>query len=96
MAGRPATISRDMDPSETPPITRSVKIRQVVPIVAIGGSRLRSSTAAELDNARVIGPRGQTIGNIDYEAWSEVLAEFGETSTSTSLRRMKGNVQGGL
>ena len=39
--------------------------------------------AAELDgqaidvlinNAGIIGPRGQSIGNIDYEAWAEVLA----------------------
>ena len=27
-----------------------------------------------LNNAGVIGPRSQTIGNIDYEAWAEVLA----------------------
>jgi NAD(P)-dependent dehydrogenase (short-subunit alcohol dehydrogenase family) len=27
-----------------------------------------------LNNAGIIGPRGQTIGNIDYEAWTEVLA----------------------
>ena len=27
-----------------------------------------------LNNAGVIGPQGQTIGNIDYEAWAEVLA----------------------
>ncbi len=27
-----------------------------------------------LNNAGIIGPRNQTIGNIDYEAWAEVLA----------------------
>jgi NAD(P)-dependent dehydrogenase (short-subunit alcohol dehydrogenase family) len=27
-----------------------------------------------LNNAGIIGPRAQTIGNIDYEAWAEVLA----------------------
>jgi NAD(P)-dependent dehydrogenase (short-subunit alcohol dehydrogenase family) len=27
-----------------------------------------------LNNAGIIGPRGQTIGNIDYDAWAEVLA----------------------
>ena len=27
-----------------------------------------------LNNAGVIGPRGQTIGNIDYEAWADVLS----------------------
>ena len=27
-----------------------------------------------LNNAGIIGPRGQTIGNIDYEAWADVLA----------------------
>lgn len=27
-----------------------------------------------LNNAGIIGPQGQTIGNIDYEAWAEVLA----------------------
>jgi NAD(P)-dependent dehydrogenase (short-subunit alcohol dehydrogenase family) len=27
-----------------------------------------------LNNAGIIGPRGQTIGNIDYEAWAQVLA----------------------
>ena len=27
-----------------------------------------------LNNAGIMGPRGQTIGNIDYEAWAEVLA----------------------
>ena len=27
-----------------------------------------------LNNAGIIGPRSQTIGNIDYEAWAEVLA----------------------
>jgi NAD(P)-dependent dehydrogenase (short-subunit alcohol dehydrogenase family) len=27
-----------------------------------------------LNNAGIIGPRGQTIGNLDYEAWAEVLA----------------------
>jgi NAD(P)-dependent dehydrogenase (short-subunit alcohol dehydrogenase family) len=27
-----------------------------------------------LNNAGIIGPRGQTIGNIDYEDWAEVLA----------------------
>jgi NAD(P)-dependent dehydrogenase (short-subunit alcohol dehydrogenase family) len=27
-----------------------------------------------LNNAGVIGPRGQTIGNIDYDAWADVLA----------------------
>jgi NAD(P)-dependent dehydrogenase (short-subunit alcohol dehydrogenase family) len=27
-----------------------------------------------LNNAGIIGPRGQTIGNIDYEAWREVFA----------------------
>jgi NAD(P)-dependent dehydrogenase (short-subunit alcohol dehydrogenase family) len=27
-----------------------------------------------LNNAGIIGPRDQTIGNIDYEAWAEVLA----------------------
>jgi NAD(P)-dependent dehydrogenase (short-subunit alcohol dehydrogenase family) len=27
-----------------------------------------------LNNAGIIGPRGQTIGNIDYQAWAEVLA----------------------
>jgi NAD(P)-dependent dehydrogenase (short-subunit alcohol dehydrogenase family) len=27
-----------------------------------------------LNNAGIIGPRGQTIGNIDYEAWTEALA----------------------
>jgi NAD(P)-dependent dehydrogenase (short-subunit alcohol dehydrogenase family) len=27
-----------------------------------------------LNNAGVIGPRGQAIGNIDYDAWAEVLA----------------------
>jgi NAD(P)-dependent dehydrogenase (short-subunit alcohol dehydrogenase family) len=41
-----------------------------------------AAAAAELDgraidlllnNAGVIGPRGQTIGNIDYDAWKEVL-----------------------
>ena len=41
------------------------------------------ATAGELDgqaidvlinNAGIIGPRGQTIGNIDYEAWAEVFA----------------------
>jgi len=41
------------------------------------------AAAAELDrqeidllinNAGIIGPRGQTIGNIDYEAWAEVFA----------------------
>lgn len=26
-----------------------------------------------LNNAGIIGPRGQTIGNIDYEAWAEVF-----------------------
>jgi NAD(P)-dependent dehydrogenase (short-subunit alcohol dehydrogenase family) len=26
-----------------------------------------------LNNAGIIGPRGQTIGNIDYEAWAKVL-----------------------
>jgi NAD(P)-dependent dehydrogenase (short-subunit alcohol dehydrogenase family) len=26
-----------------------------------------------LNNAGIIGPRGQTIGNIDYDAWKEVL-----------------------
>ena len=26
-----------------------------------------------LNNAGVIGPRGQTIGNVDYEAWAKVL-----------------------
>jgi NAD(P)-dependent dehydrogenase (short-subunit alcohol dehydrogenase family) len=26
-----------------------------------------------LNNAGIIGPRGQTIGNIDYEAWANVL-----------------------
>lgn len=26
-----------------------------------------------LNNAGIIGPRGQTIGNIDYEAWKQVL-----------------------
>jgi NAD(P)-dependent dehydrogenase (short-subunit alcohol dehydrogenase family) len=25
-----------------------------------------------LNNAGIIGPRGQTIGNIDYQAWAEV------------------------
>jgi NAD(P)-dependent dehydrogenase (short-subunit alcohol dehydrogenase family) len=27
-----------------------------------------------LNNAGIIGPRGQTVGNIDYQAWVEVLA----------------------
>jgi len=27
-----------------------------------------------LNNAGIIGPRGQTIGNIDYKAWAEVFA----------------------
>ena len=27
-----------------------------------------------LNNAGIIGPRGQAIGNIDYQAWAEVLA----------------------
>ena len=27
-----------------------------------------------LNNSGIIGPRGQTIGNIDYQAWAEVLA----------------------
>lgn len=27
-----------------------------------------------LNNAGIIGPRGQTIGNIDYDAWTKVLA----------------------
>jgi NAD(P)-dependent dehydrogenase (short-subunit alcohol dehydrogenase family) len=27
-----------------------------------------------INNAGIIGPRGQTIGNIDYEAWRKVLA----------------------
>jgi NAD(P)-dependent dehydrogenase (short-subunit alcohol dehydrogenase family) len=27
-----------------------------------------------LNNAGIIGPQGQTIGNIDYDAWTEVLA----------------------
>jgi len=27
-----------------------------------------------LNNAGIIGPRGQTTGNIDYDAWTEVLA----------------------
>jgi NAD(P)-dependent dehydrogenase (short-subunit alcohol dehydrogenase family) len=27
-----------------------------------------------LNNAGIIGPQGQTVGNIDYEAWAEVLA----------------------
>ena len=27
-----------------------------------------------LNNAGIIGPQGQTIGNIDYEAWAKVLA----------------------
>ena len=27
-----------------------------------------------LNNACVIGPRGQAIGNVDYDAWAEVLA----------------------
>lgn len=27
-----------------------------------------------LNNAGIIGPRGQAIGNIDYDAWAEVLA----------------------
>lgn len=27
-----------------------------------------------LNNAGIIGPRGQTTGNIDYDAWAEVLA----------------------
>ena len=26
-----------------------------------------------LNNSGIIGPRGQTIGNIDYDAWAEVL-----------------------
>ncbi len=27
-----------------------------------------------LNNAGIIGPRGQTVGSVDYEAWAEVLA----------------------
>jgi NAD(P)-dependent dehydrogenase (short-subunit alcohol dehydrogenase family) len=26
-----------------------------------------------LNNAGIIGPRGQAVGNIDYDAWAEVL-----------------------
>lgn len=54
-----------------------------------------------LNNAGIIGPRGQTVGSIDYEAWAEVLAvntmgpmrvseassSMWRTATSSSLSR---------
>jgi NAD(P)-dependent dehydrogenase (short-subunit alcohol dehydrogenase family) len=35
---------------------------------------LRDKPSTSCSTTRIIGPRGQTIGNIDYEAWAEVLA----------------------
>ena len=45
-----------------------------------------------LNNAGVIGPRGQTIGNIDYEAWAEVLA----VNTMGPIRVSEACVEQGL
>lgn len=51
--------------------------------IAVTDSASIQSAATELDeeaidlllnNAGIVGPQGQTIGNIDYEAWAEVLA----------------------
>jgi NAD(P)-dependent dehydrogenase (short-subunit alcohol dehydrogenase family) len=38
-----------------------------------GGRTRRQTIDLLLNNAGIIGPRGQTIGNIDYEAWAKVL-----------------------
>ena len=45
-----------------------------------------------LNNAGIIGPRGQTIGNIDYEAWANVLAvnTMGPMRGSGSICRARG------
>lgn len=57
--------------------------QQIILAIAVTDSASIQSAATELDeeaidlllnNAGIIGPRGQTIGNIDYEAWAEVLA----------------------
>ena len=50
MAARPAITSRAIVPIETPPMTWSVKSRQWLPIVAMGGARLRSSITADVSN----------------------------------------------
>jgi NAD(P)-dependent dehydrogenase (short-subunit alcohol dehydrogenase family) len=42
-----------------------------------------------LNNAGVIGPRGQAIGNIDYDAWAEVLA----VNTMGPMRMSEGFVE---
>ena len=57
--------------------------RRATPTVEDSGGRLRilamDVTDAEvearllLSNSGIIGPHGQTIGNIDYDAWAEVL-----------------------
>jgi len=43
-------------------------------IQATAGELDRQAIDVLINNAGIIGPRGQSIGNIDYEAWAEVLA----------------------
>ena len=61
-------------------LTGSDKLR--IPAMDVTDDASVNAAAAELDdqaidlllnNSGIIGPQGQTIGNIDYEAWAEVL-----------------------
>jgi NAD(P)-dependent dehydrogenase (short-subunit alcohol dehydrogenase family) len=53
---------------------KAIDVTDPASIHVIAGELDGKAVDLLLNNAGIIGPRGQTIGNIDYDAWSEVLA----------------------
>ena len=53
--------------------TLSVNVTDPASIKAAAGELDGQDIDLLLNNAGIGGPRGQTIGNIDYEAWAKVL-----------------------
>src|SRR5208282_435032 len=79
MAARPGTASRPIVALETPPMTWSVKSCQLLPIAAMGGSRLRSSMIAD---AADIPPPPQRVHRL---VWTIVRLERVGLSGATDL-----------
>jgi NAD(P)-dependent dehydrogenase (short-subunit alcohol dehydrogenase family) len=68
----PLVVSRVPRPSYADWLTRAMGL-DVTDATSIKAELEGQAIDLLLNNAGVMGPRGQTIGNIDYDAWAKVL-----------------------